>query len=332
MSASRRPRPGPTDSLHDVPGIQVGHVDIGGNDRDGPDTGVTAVVVPSGALGSVDVRGAAPGTRETDALAPLASGERVHAVLLVGRSVFGLAAADGAVAELERRGIGLPLAWDGRQAVIPIVAAAVLFDLGHGDPARRPTPADGRRVVRAALGGDGKRPASGSVGAGVGAWTGGIVGPRRKGGIGHASLVADRPDGRLVVGAIVVVNAAGAVRAVGPSLAPGPLPALDDIAIARGQTTLAVVATNARLSKAQLAQVAAMGHDGMARTIRPVHSGVDGDAVFALAPTEAVVEAHPWGPAAVTIVGSLAADAVARAVGDAMRAAASGDPGLSRPG
>jgi L-aminopeptidase/D-esterase-like protein len=295
-----------------------------------PDTGVSAVIVPAGAIGSVDVRGAAPGTRETDALGPLASGERVHAVLFVGRSVFGLAAADGAVEELERRGIGLPIAWDERRAVIPIVAAAVLFDLGHGDPARRPRPADGRRAVRSALDGPRVRPDSGSVGAGVGAWTGGITGERRKGGLGHASLSVVRPGGELVVGAMVVVNAAGEVRPDGRFGGPGPVPALDDIAIARGQTTLAVIATNARLTKAQLAQVAAMGHDGLARTIRPVHSGVDGDAVFALGEPGSTTEAHPWGPAAVTIVGSLAADAVARAVGDAMRAA--GPSGLVRPG
>ncbi len=323
MSAGR-PRPGPTDSIRDVPGVLLGQIEIGARPPANPDTGVSAIVVPAGAVGAVDVRGAAPGTRETDALGPLASGERVHAVLLVGRSVFGLAAADGAVLELERRGIGLPLAWDGRSAVIPIVAAAVLFDLGHGDPARRPTPADGRRAIRAALQAGGDRPAAGSVGAGVGAWTGGIVGPRRKGGVGHASLQVDRPGGLLVVGATVVVNAAGAVRPDGRFGGAGPLPDLDDIAIARGQTTLAVIATNARLSKARLAQVAAMGHDGLARTIRPVHSGVDGDAVFALATPEPSVEVHPWGPAAVTIAGALAADAVALAVADAMRAAGTG--------
>lgn len=340
-----RPEPGPTDSLVDVAGLAVGQVEVGASDETPHGaTGVTAVVAAEGAIGAVDVRGAAPGTRETDALSALASGERTHAVLLVGRSVHGLAAADGATRELERRGIGLPIDGPSGRIVIPIVAAAVVFDFAHGDPAVRPGPEQGRRAVVAALDGPGGRPRSGNAGAGAGAATGSIAPPRLKGGTGHASLVvpaAELPGERvaesgadLVVGALVVVNSSGSL--VDPSSerpwatwggfnAPGPLPDFGGIASARGQTTLAVIGTNARLAKAQLARVAAMAHDGLARAIRPVHSGVDGDAVFALAVPEALdrpaVEAHPWGPAAVTIVGALAADALTRAVLDALESA-----------
>jgi L-aminopeptidase/D-esterase-like protein len=322
------PHAGPTDSLHDVPGLKVGSVGLEGM------TGVTAVVAASSALGAVDVRGAAPGTRETDALSTSSSGERVHAVVLVGRSVFGLAAADGATRELESRGIGLPIASrEAGRLTIPIVAAAVVFDFASGDGSVRPGPADGRDAVRAALDGPAERPGGGQVGAGTGAQVGGIVGERRAGGLGHASLVAELDDGRLVVGALVVVNSAGTpFRAGGGSPVavrggfdrPGPLPDFEPIASARGNTTLAVVGTNARLAKAQLGQVATMAHDGLARAIRPLHTGVDGDVVFALSTADrgdvVGVTAHEWGPAAVSIVGAMAADAATRAVLDAVGA------------
>lgn len=294
-------------------------------------TGVTAVVAPSSALGAVDVRGAAPGTRETDALASTSSGERVHAVLLVGRSVFGLAAADGATVELEARGIGLPIeATEVGRITIPIVAAAVVFDFGAGDPSARPGPIDGRRAVAAALDDPMGRPAGGPSGAGVGAMVGGIVAPRRSGGLGHASLIVEIGGRELVAAALVVVNSAGSpFRADGSPWAtrggfdePGPVPDFSRITSARGNTTLAVIGTNARLSKAQLGQVATMAHDGLARAIRPIHTGVDGDVVFALSTAdrgdEDGVVAHDWGPAAVSIVGALAADAATRAVLDAI--------------
>jgi L-aminopeptidase/D-esterase-like protein len=328
VSDGPRPVPGATDSIVDVPGLCVGQVTLGA-EADGREgvTGLSVVIAPHGAVGSVDVRGAAPGSRETDALSPTTSGEQVHAVALVGRSVFGLAAADGVTIELERRGIGLSIARpDATALTIPIVAAAVIFDLGSGDPAVRPGRADGEAAAARALEGEQARPASGSVGAGTGAWTGGIVGPRRKGGTGHASLVVPLPAGTLAVGALVVVNAAGRVEPDGRFDPVGELPDLGPIVSARGQTTLAVIGTNARLSKAQVARVAAMAHDGLARVIRPIHSGVDGDAVFALAVTDGPgarpIDVHPWGAATTTIVGSIAADACARAVGDAMRAAA----------
>ena len=328
------PEPGPTNSLVNVPGLRVGQVAIGATPST-PDgaTGVTAVVAPEGALGAVNIRGAAPGSRETDALSVLTSGEQVHAVLLVGRSVFGLAAADGATDELERRGIGLPIDRDDIHLRIPIVAAAVIFDFLHGDPGIRPRPADGARAVSAALDGPGERPRSGNVGAGAGATTGGLVPPRLKGGVGHASLVADLAGGRLIVGALVVVNSSGSVvnprtgrpwAKTGGFDVPGPVPDFTPIASSRSNTTLAVVGTNARLGKAPLARVAAMAHDGLARAIRPIHTGVDGDAIFALSVAtgkSAGVDVHPWAPAAASIVGSLAADALTRAVLDALRSA-----------
>jgi L-aminopeptidase/D-esterase-like protein len=207
------PRPGPTDSILDVAGLHLGQVELGASGAcPARATGVTAVVVPAGALGVVDVLGATPGMRETDTLSVLSSGERVHAVLLVGRSVFGLAAADGATTELERRGIGLAIDRGERQLRIPIVASAVIFDFLHGDPAIRPGSAAGVQAVAAALDGPRIRPRSGNAGAGAGAATGGLVPPRLKGGVGHASLVAGVAGdngGDLVVGAVVVVNSSG---------------------------------------------------------------------------------------------------------------------------
>lgn len=330
------PRPGPTDSLVDVAGIRVGQLELGSTDETpGGATGVTAIVADEGALGAVDVRGAAPATRETDAMSAIASGERVHAILLVGRSVFGLAAADGATAELEGRGIGLPIERPEGRLTIPIVAAAAIFDFAHGDRAVRPRPADGRAVIAAALDDEPGRPRSGNAGGGAGATTGSIADPRLKGGVGHASAVlemADQPA--LVVGAIAVVNSAGSLVDPGSGKPwaqwggfhlDGSAPDFSAITAARRNTTLVVVATNARLDKAHLARVAAMAHDGLARAIRPAHTSVDGDVVFALGLPEAegrpVVAVHQWAPAGVTVVGALAADAVTRAVLDALLSA-----------
>jgi L-aminopeptidase/D-esterase-like protein len=340
---AKAPIPGPTNSLLDVPGLVIGQVELGVSD-DTPDgaTGITAIVAPGGALGAVDVRGAAPATRETDSLSALASGERVHAVLLVGRSVFGLAAADGATTELESRGLGLAVELPGGPLTIPIVAAAAIFDFAHGDGSIRPGPADGRAAVAAALDGSDEaradqlaRPRSGNAGAGTGATTGKIAPPMLKGGVGHASVILPASKGAaLIVGAVVVVNSAGSL--VDPSSRKpwaqwggfhedGAAPDFSGITAARGHTTLVVVGTNARVDKAQLARVAAMAHDGLARAIRPAHTSVDGDVVFALAIPEAdgrpVAAAHEWAPASVSVVGALAADVVTRAVLDALLSA-----------
>ena len=333
------PELGPTDSIIDVPGVRVGQVAIGPTEEaPGGSTGVTAVVTSDGALGAVDVRGAAPATRETDALSAVASGERVHAIVLAGRSVFGLAAADGATDELEARGVGLPVERPDGRLTIPIVAGAAIFDFAHGDRAVRPGPADGRAAIATALDGDAtQRPQSGNVGAGTGATTGSIADPRLKGGVGNASAVlplADQPA--LMVGALAVLNSAGSLVDPGSGKpwaqwggfhVDATAPDFSAIAAARRNTTLVVVATNARLDKAQLARVAAMAHDGLARAIRPAHTSVDGDVVFALGLREAegrpAVAVHEWAAAGVTVVGSLAADAVTRAVLDALVSARS---------
>jgi len=332
------PQPGPTDSLLDVPGLAVGQLELGvAPEMPRGATGITAIVAPDGALGAVDVRGAAPATHETDALSALSSGERVHAVLLVGRSVFGLAAADGATRELEARGIGLPVERSEGRLTIPIVAGAAIFDFAHGDRDVRPGADDGRAVVAAALDGPRDvRPASGNAGAGAGATTGSIAQPRLKGGVGHASLMLSVEGGTLVVGAAAVVNSAGSLidpvsrrpwAQWGGFHAASAAPDFSAISAARRHTTLVVVGTNARLEKAHLARVAAMAHDGLARAIRPSHSSVDGDLVIALAVPDGEgrrsVTVHEWPPAAVTTIGALAADAVARAILDALLSARS---------
>lgn len=327
-----RPRSGPTDSLVDVPGIRVGQVECpahGGSGAQEPMTGVSVVVAPGGAVGAVDVRGGAPGTRETDALAPTAAGDRVHAVAIVGRSVFGLAATDGITSELERRGIGLriDLGAQGR-VTIPIVAAAVIFDFATGDPLVRPGPTDGARAVAVALDGPLARPRAGRAGAGAGAGFGALAGERRPGGVGHASLVAEVVGRRLVVGALAVLNAAGVPAGRRRSSA---LPDPGAIERARSNTVPVVVATNAVLSKAELARVAIMAHDGIARFVRPSHTGFDGDTVFALAvpdgPETPAVEVGTWTAVRTTIVGALAADAVERALREAAGRLGRGSPG-----
>ncbi len=304
--------------LIDEPPVHLGHTTLG-------DTGVTALVSvdPAGMTASVDVRGGGPGTRETDLLEPHNTVERVHAILLCGGSAFGLAAADGAMSELERRGIGFPVFGDAAPGPkVPIVPAAVIFDLVVGDPAHRPTAADGAAAVRDAL--DSAHDAgSGSVGAGCGA-TAGVL----RGGFGRASV---RAAGYTVV-AFVVANPVGSVidpdtgRLYGDPSRPAvdletfralerPTPKLN--------TTIGVVATDAPLTKAQLKRVAMTGHDGIARAVRPAHSPLDGDTLFA------VSTAAPGTPPladieALTHVGEAAADAVQQAIVDAVVHAVSG--------
>ncbi len=316
----------PAGSLTDVAGLEVGHF----SDSRRP-TGCTVVLARQGAVCGVDVRGGAPGTRETDLLAPEATVEQVHAVLLSGGSAFGLDAATGVVRWLEERGVGFPVG----TARVPIVPAAILFDLAVGDWKIRPDAAAGYAAAQAARGG---AVAEGSVGAGAGATVGKLLGFERamKGGLGTASI--RRPDG-LVVAALVAVNAAGDVvdprsgRVLAGARVPdGSRPAGTLQAIVAGQagglpqksgesTSLGVVATNAALTKAQATKVAQMAHDGLARTIQPVHTPWDGDTLFALATGE-----RP-GPADVLVVGALAAEATARAVARAVKLAR-GLPGL----
>lgn len=327
-------RPGPLDNLCDVAGVRVGHA----TDGEGL-TGCTAILFDgregvAGATVGVDVRGSSPGTRETARLAPTASINETHAVLLTGGSAFGLAAADGVVSYLEERGVGLDLG----SVRIPLVSAAVIFDLMTGSPRVRPDARMGYEAARTAGSG---RFLQGSVGAGTGATVGKILGPGRamKGGLGSASFVF---DGGLVVAALAVVNAFGDVHENGRVVAG---PRLDDGSLgetlrllpeaasrlgwrergaeAAENTTLALVATNARLTKVQTTKVAQMAHDGFARTISPVHSTLDGDVIFAAATGEI--------PTATDLVGAWGAEAVSCAVLRAVRLArsAGGFPGLA---
>src|SRR3989440_9858993 len=240
-------------------------------------TGCTVVLVPDGAVAGVDVRGAAPGTRETELLSPLNAVEKVHAVLLAGGSAFGLDAAGGVMRWLEERGIGVQVG----PVKVPIVPAAILFDLFTGDPTIRPDAAAGYAACVAA---SDQAPAEGNVGAGAGAVVGKLLGIARamKGGLGTASITA----GGITVGAIVAVNAVGDVidpasgrivagarsadgntriGALGAILRGEPMAALQPAA----STTLGVVATDARLTKAEANKLAQMAHDGLARTINP---------------------------------------------------------------
>ena len=309
--------------MTDVRGLSVGHW----TDREAA-TGCTVVLCDGeGAVAGVDVRGSAPGTRETDLLHPVNLVERVHAVLIGGGSAFGLDAAGGVMRWLESRGRGVELG----AARVPIVCAAVLFDLPVGRADVRPDAAAGEAACDAAS------PAAvsqGSVGAGAGATVGKALGFENatKSGLGSASV---RLGSGVVVAAMVAANAfgdvvdpaSGAVLA-GPRLPYGGFARTAEllrkhgVSVAPGSnTTLAVVATDASLTKAGATKVAQMAHDGLARTIDPVHTMLDGDTVFALATGAAAT------PADVSVVGSAAAGVLAAAVLAAVRAA-SGLAGL----
>lgn len=312
--------PGKSNSITDVPGIEVGHAT-----DSGALTGTTAVLCRGGAVAGVDVRGSAPGTRETDLLEPENLVQKVQAIVLSGGSAFGLDSAAGVMRYLEERGLGQPV---GGGMVVPIVPAAVIYDLEVGDGSRRPTAQTGYRAASEATS---DRPEQGNVGAGTGARAGGL-----KGGVGSASAVL---EGGIVVGALVVVNSLGRTHdpATGQlygralelggefaGLAPAaPLePGGDDYreifpedaSLAGRNTTIGVVACNARLDKAQARKVAKASHDGLARAIRPAHTLFDGDTIFALATGEQEVD----GPADLARLGAIAADVFSRAVVHAM--------------
>ncbi|MDT0201911.1 P1 family peptidase [Nocardioides sp. AE5] len=316
--------------ITDVPGIRVGQAE---RVQDGWLSGSTVVLTPSeGAVAGVDVRGGGPGTRETDLLDPRNLVERVHAVVLTGGSALGLAAVDGVVQRLFAAGIGFPMGGPGE--VVPIVPAAVLYDLGRGGTfANHPDATLGTAAYDAAS----AAPVElGNHGAGTGARAGGL-----KGGIGSASAVL--PDGT-TVGALVAVNAVGST--VDPETGelyaarhclPGDLPLLDlpdpdELAAARERaandpallkpplaTTIGVIATDATLTKAQCAKVAGIGHDGLARAINPVHTMLDGDTLFTLA----TCARDPMDLLGFQDLLGAAADCVTRAVGRAVLAAES---------
>jgi L-aminopeptidase/D-esterase-like protein len=304
-------------SICDVAGLRVGHyTDLVAM------TGCTVVLCEGGAVAGVDVRGGAPGTRETDLLRPENLVQRIHAVLLTGGSAFGLDAAAGVMEYLESRGVGFRVG----RAIVPIVVGAVLFDLSVGDPRVRPNAASGRFACEHATS---EPPTEGSVGAGTGATLGKVHGPSLacKGGLGTAGLRL--PDGA-TVGALVAVNAAGDVvdpatgvvvagarRPDGSGFAgPDAYLGLSPARTAPGaNTTIGVVATDAPLDKAGATRLAQMAHDGLALAIRPAHTTHDGDTLFTLS-TDARGE-----PSDLAALGVAAVRVVAEAVVRAARAA-----------
>jgi L-aminopeptidase/D-esterase-like protein len=311
-----------------IDGFQIGHHTA---DSDGWLTGTTVVVAREGAVGGVDVRGGGPGTRETDLLNPATTIEHVHAVVLTGGSAYGLAAANGVMAGLETAGIGFPVGLEAHQ-VVPIVPAAVLFDLGRGGVfSNRPTDEFGALAFAAATS---NQPASGCVGAGTGALCGGI-----KGGFGYTER---QLASGISIAAAVVVNAAGsAVDSVTGRLWADQRQRLakptdherDALVTAYGQahasyaTTIGVILTDAIVSKAQASKLAAVGHDGMARAIKPIHSMLDGDTVFCLASSRRAVALDPvhWLFAFNTLLAA-AAEVFTDACLDAMLAATGRGP------
>ena len=323
--------PGPLDAITDVPGIRVGHTT---RDEPGWLTGTTVVVAPPGTVGGVDVRGGGPGTRETDLLDPRHTVDAVDAVVLGGGSAYGLSAADGVMAGLADDGRGWP-AGTGVGEVVPIVPAAIVFDLGRGGVWRHyPGPAEGRAAYEAASDGPVDE---GGVGAGTGARAGGL-----KGGVGTASAVL--PDGT-TVGALVVANAVGSPLAPVGTLLAAPLLTEDERATtpspdpekvasywaardaevevlrAGTATTIGVVATDTTLDKAGSAMLARVAHDGLARALSPVHTAFDGDTIFAFA-----TKARPaLDPFALVALQTEAARCVSRAIARAMLAATTVD-------
>ncbi|HVU12679.1 MAG TPA: P1 family peptidase [Phototrophicaceae bacterium] len=303
-------------SLTAISGIRVGHA----TDLEAI-TGCTAILCPPNTVGGVDVRGGAPGTRETALLDPLRGVQVVSAIMLSGGSAYGLASADGAMRYLEEHGVGYTT---GTGHLVPIVPAAILFDLaiGHGDV--RPDAAMGYAACANA---SADPITQGNVGAGTGCRIGGMLGNplATKGGLGSACM--ELGDG-LLVAALVAVNAVGDVVDEDGSiiggvrlpeggfagtlnllrLMPRPLPISE-----ASNTVIGVVATNARLNKVEANKVAQMAHDGLARAVRPAHTMHDGDTIFALATGEI--------PADVTLIGAFAAEVTAQAIRNGVKAA-----------
>jgi L-aminopeptidase/D-esterase-like protein len=323
-------------SITDVPGIEVGQAQ-----DDSALTGCTVIVCRKGAVAGVDVRGSAPGTRETDLLNPINLVEKVHAVLLAGGSAFGLDAASGVVKYLEEKKIG----FNAGMAKVPIVPAAILFDLGIGSAKIRPDAEMGYQACAAA---SKANPAEGNAGAGTGASVGKLFGAAlsMKSGIGSVSL---NIGNGIIVGAIVAVNAFGDVIENGKIIAGlrsgkvGPIKVggkdffADTIEMmknpvgrnvmgfaTRANTVIGAVATNAALTKTQATKVAQMAHDGLARVIRPAHTMLDGDTIFALSTGNKKSD--------VTTIGTFAAEAISQAILRAvkMSASAGGLPGLMK--
>jgi len=316
-------------AITDVPGIRVGHAE----DVEAL-TGCTVVLCEKGAVGGVDQRGGAPGTRETDLLRPMHLVQRVHAIHLSGGSASGLDSATGVVRYLEEKGVG----YDVRVAKVPIVPAAIIFDLGIGRSDVRP---DADMGYKACINASSDPPQEGNIGVGTGATVGKILGDAgsMKSGIGTASVDL---GGGAIVGAIVAVNCfgdvldptTGEIIAGARSAKIGPVRIGMDGSFAatqkvmksmvgktilrfasRGNTIIGVIATNAQLSKEEANYAAQMAHDGLARTIRPAHTMLDGDTLFTVSTGSKKVD--------VNIVGAYAADVVAQSVLRAVLAAES---------
>ena len=314
-------------AITDIPGIQVGHAE-----DEAALTGCTVILCEKGAVGGVDQRGGAPGTREVDALHPMHLVNKVHGIVLAGGSAFGLDAATGVMRFLEEKGVG----FDTRIYKIPIVPAAILFDLGIGNGKVRPDAAMGYQACQNATS---DPPLEGNVGAGTGATVGKILGLGQcmKSGIGTASLEI---GAGIIVGAIAAVNAFGDVidpssgqiiagarsKEVGPLHIGAPGYFADTLQVMRTligrtflgfgkgkDTVIGVIATNADLDKEAVNKVAQMAHDGLARTIRPAHTMLDGDTIFALATGEHKADMN--------IVGAYGAEVFAQAILRAVRAA-----------
>jgi len=317
MSTAPAPLPYPG-AITDVAGIEVGHF----TDPRRP-TGCSVVIARAGAVAGVDVRGAAPGTRETDLLAPANLVQQVHAITLCGGSAWGLDAASGVMRWLEENHIGLATGY----GLVPIVPGAVVFDLGVGDARIRP---DAQAGYQACVAATNRPPMQGNVGAGAGALVGKLFGMARamKGGVGTASLTVDG----ITVGALIVCNAVGDVfdPATGRGMAGARTPdgrallgardamlqgQLPQNLLAGTNTTIGVIATDAMLSKPQAQRLAQVAHDGLARSINPVHTLLDGDTLFALGTGQS------GKPANMLLLATLAAEVTARAVVNAVAAA-----------
>jgi L-aminopeptidase/D-esterase-like protein len=318
-------------SIADVGNLRVGHF----TDSRSP-TGCTVVIFDSRAVAGVDVRGSAPGSRETDLLNPVNTVETVNAILLSGGSAYGLDAATGVMHYLEENKRGVYVG----PVVVPIVPAAILFDLGIGDPRIRP---DAQAGYQACVSASNEYPAEGCVGAGAGATVGKLFGMRgaMKSGLGTVSL--NIGDTGVTVGAIVAVNAvgdvlnkdsgkiiAGARNSDGDAFVDSMQQILAGATVTGrregphlgGNTTIGIVATNARLTKSEATKVAQMSHDGLARVINPVHTGMDGDTIFAVSTGTSTMRVD------VSTVGAVAAEALARAVNRAIFSATGILPGL----
>ncbi|QPC80487.1 P1 family peptidase [Phototrophicus methaneseepsis] len=309
-----------TNTLTDVPGIRVGHAtDLLAA------TGCTVILCPPNTIGAVDVRGGAPGTRETDLLRPENSVQAVNAVVLAGGSAFGLNASTGVMRYLAEQGEGYRTATG---QIVPIVVSAILFDLGIGQADVYPDAAMGYTACQAATS---EEVAQGTIGAGTGAMLGAMMGPAQatKGGIGSASMAIGE---ELVVSAIVAVNAVGDVVGESGRIIAGlrdsqtdkfvgvlnmlrQMPPVAGDASGVENTVIGAIATNAKLTKAQAYKVAQMAHDGIARAVRPAHTPFDGDTIFALATGEVAAET--------AVVGAFAAEVMATAIRNAVHAATS---------